>query len=740
MHRKVRRKRILRTVLFIGTAVTALHVVVSGRIAAWVDQAAKAQEETVVANGIDQRFKEIEKLVIPNVVWDDAVRNLDNRFEPDWAHKNVGLFFYGSFQFSFAAVLDAGDKPIFGMFDGADMSGIGLQAWEDPIRYVVASVRSAEQARSQQQPRNFAVADNLRFPIQKTVPRLIDGRVIALTATLVQPDFGEANITGARAPIVVTGMEVNDQFVHEFGKRYLLQDIHLHFNDSRPESGEAHVGISDENGRVLATLDWTPEAPGSRLLTQVLPWTLMVVGSLLATALVLLRRGLIAKDDLNASEMRAVDIANHDALTGLWNRHAVEERLVGLAASAALWQQGPAILCLDLDHFTQLNDRLGHDIGDEVLRQTAFRLASICGDDHLCARFGGDAFAVLQLRGGPDRAMKLAQTIVAAFAEPFQITTAGLRITCSVGVGAAGPEILDAREMMRRADLALFRAKADGRCCYRVYDDAMDAELQERGQLTEALRHDLSAGKLKVVYQPQIDAGGELIGAEALVRWTHEVRGAISPSTFIPLAERAGMIDQLGEYVFRQVLKDREILPDIKVAVNISPAHFQMPGFVDRILCLVGEQRDQIAKIELEVTETVLMEEATQVEGTLEALRRAGFSIALDDFGTGFSSLSYLRRLPIDKVKIDRSFISDLSSDSRRAYAMIKAIVELAHALDLEVLAEGVETREQWKALASAGCSQIQGYLVGAAVTAPALRALAEQRLCFLIDRESSAA
>ncbi|MES1199590.1 MAG: EAL domain-containing protein [Pseudomonadota bacterium] len=671
------------------------------------DLAAKQREQTVVSNGFAARISEVEALIVPNVVWDDAVRHLDNHFDLAWARDNIGNFFDSSGNFQFSLVLDAADRPIYGMRDGAEASPSQLEPVASAANLLLSNVRREEDALSRL---HVAPDYGLHHPIQSSTPIWVDGRLFIVTATLVQSDFGHARITHARAPVVVTGRELDDAYLASMTDRYLLQNLHLHEGDSRPELHEAHAPIYDLARHDVATLDWTPQTPGTHLLGRVLPWMLGTVFVLLVATLALYARSRRQATQLAQREQRSLHMAYHDALTGISNRAHFEELLTDMSLLAKQSGRPYALHCIDLDRFKELNDTHGHQIGDELLKLVAERLNSLCGEHVVSARLGGDEFALLQNLEHGDSAAALAEAVVAQLSKPFDLSIGPKTLGCSVGTARSETEPCEPLEMLRRADMALYRAKSEGRNCCRLYNAEMDSVLTAMRRLKDDLRADMAAGGLSMVYQPQVRLSGEVVGLEALVRWTHAEQGPISPAIFVPLAEEGGLIKVLGEFTLRQAATDSLRWPHLKIAVNVSATQIQDPTFVERAKRIVEEAGASPRNIEIELTEGVFFGGEEETRTTLDALHEAGFSIALDDFGTGYSSLSYLQRFPIDKIKIDRSFVIALGQDPK-ADALFTAIVKLAGALDMRVIAEGVETNEQWLTLTRAGCPKIQGYI-----------------------------
>lgn len=435
--------------------------------------------------------------------------------------------------------------------------------------------------------------------------------------------------------------------------------------------------------------------------------------------------------ELRASEAQAHHLAFHDVLTGLPNRALFEDRL-NHAVTRTQHAGKIAVMMLDLDRFKHVNDTLGHHAGDNLIRELSIRLSKLVGAQDTIARLGGDEFAIVQASiAGDDDAKDLCDRILAVVEQPYDVAGHQVFVGISIGVVIAPDAGLDRIDLLRKADIALYRAKAEGRNRYRIFTPEMDETVNIRKTIEDDLREALVTGKgLEVAYQPQIAfGGGAIVGVEALARWRHPERGCIQPSQFIPVAEQTGLINQLGDWVLRQACVASRRWPGLFVSVNLSPVQFRSKGFAERVVRIVGECGVDPRRIELEVTESVLLDEEGGTIEALRLLRGAGFRIALDDFGTGYSSLGYLHRFDVDKIKIDRSFTQSLGQGSKAA-AVIKAIVSLGHAMDLTVTAEGVETEVQKNFLHTAGCNEMQGYLFS--------RALSAEHVTRMLDRPTS--
>jgi diguanylate cyclase (GGDEF)-like protein/PAS domain S-box-containing protein len=416
------------------------------------------------------------------------------------------------------------------------------------------------------------------------------------------------------------------------------------------------------------------------------------------------------------AEARIAYMAHHDALTGLPNRVMFNERLAADLAKVAADGERLAVHCLDLDHFKSVNDTLGHPVGDLLLRQVAERLSSCLRKSDMVARLGGDEFAVVQTPIiDPDEASKLAGRLIEVLSQPFALDGHDVVIGASIGIALAPDDGDGADALLRNADMALYRAKSEGRGTSHFFEPEMDRRLQARRTLEVDLRKAFASGEFELYYQPLVNVrSGQVCGFEALIRWHHPERGMISPAEFIPLAEEIGLIVPIGDWVLRQACRQAATWPgDIHVAVNLSPVQFRSRGVVRAVLTALGHSGLAPHRLELEITESVLLGETDANIATLHQLRGLGVKIAMDDFGTGYSSLSYLRSFPFDKIKIDRSFVHEMV-ERPDCIAIVRAVAGLGASLGIATTAEGVETVEQLDRIRAEGCTEVQGYLFSA--------------------------
>jgi len=411
------------------------------------------------------------------------------------------------------------------------------------------------------------------------------------------------------------------------------------------------------------------------------------------------------------NEARIRHLARHDALTDLPNRIEFLEQMAKTEAGLARGEKA-AVLYIDLDHFKAVNDTLGHAVGDEVIKQASARLWGTTRETDVLARLGGDEFALLMRPiDGADAAARVADRIIKAIGAPMHINGQQIEIGVSVGIAVGPGDGVKTDTLVKNADLALYRAKSEGRSTYHFFETGMDAELQQRRSIEAGLRLALQREELRLVYQPLLGLGENRVSCvEALLRWDHEGR-TISPVEFIPIAEETGLIATIGEWVLREACKTAASWPgDVRVAVNLSPVQFKSRELVSMVKSALSDAHLPASRLELEITESLLLADNDTNLKALHDLRAMGVRISMDDFGTGYSSLSYLRSFPFDKIKIDRSFMREITT-RKDDQAIIKAVIGLGQSLGMTTTAEGVETEDQLDMVRSFGASEVQGFL-----------------------------
>ena len=684
--------------------------------------------------------------------------------EPDteWLDENVGARMFDLFNVHETYILDSEDRPVYASV-GRERADPGAYARIAPVVGRFVSLARGETRRpggrsnlnerlpgSPPAPMQFPPISGFSddpltvYPTVRTTPSVLHatdlvriGDRIAFVSAMPMARVAEGQSASVgRAPMLVSLRYVDAPFLQQVSRHNYLTDARLAF-ESEIEPGEVSSPLMNSDGVPIATLFWKPMPAGQAVVQSLLLPAAGVFGviALLVLVMALRMRRLMLQDmthvaeleqahlELQAKEAQAHHLAYHDALTGLPNR-AMFNDSADSALTRARHGAQMAILLLDLDRFKYVNDRFGHLAGDALIQEVGRRLVRVIGRADAVARLGGDEFAILLQEDDFARGIEpTLDRILEQMRLPFEITGNQAHVGVSIGVAVAPEYGTDRTELMRKADIALYRAKDEGRDCYRFFSESMDESVQLRAVLESELRSALASGEgLGVHYQPVIDSGErKVIGFEALLRWHHPGRGWISPEIFVPVAEETGLITPLGDWVLHETCAVAREWPELTIAVNMSPTQFCDEGLADRLCAIVREAGVSPCQFELEVTEGVVLDQNETVRGALRRLRAEGFRVALDDFGTGYSSLRYLRDFEVDKIKIDKSFIQSLGH-TMDAGAIVTAVVTLGRAMGLQVTAEGVETADQESFLRSAGCSQLQGFLFSRAVPMSELR------------------
>ncbi|MBN9143648.1 MULTISPECIES: putative bifunctional diguanylate cyclase/phosphodiesterase [unclassified Novosphingobium] len=681
------------------------------------DDVALSMQMQTAERGYRNRLTSFAAMVQPRLETEDALRHLTGAFDPAWAESNLALYFLDRNNITRLIVVDGRDRPLFFAVDGRRVDpGMISGAYASAMAGLLGRTRAAEASIPPSK------VDALPQPIQFTNILFAENQLYIMTSTLVRSHAGALG-----GPVVITMAPVDRSVLSIFGVGKLVNNFRVTI-DLRADDNTAVLPLQDLSGKVVAGLAWDRRNPGSDLLVRLM-WPmaamlllLLLLGISLARQTHRYARGLIL------SEARARHLAFHDTLTQLPNRALMFERLNQLRSLARRSGMDVAVLCLDLDRFKEVNDTLGHPAGDTLIRAAGRRLANLLRDTDTVARLGGDEFVILQPHSGAPGAAHLAERIINAFDRPFDIDGQVVEIGCSIGITIINDPDISASEVLRQADLALYCSKEKGRNRATFFEPEMDAALRIRRQLEMDLREALNEEMLHMVYQPQVDAQGRMRGVEALVRWNHPEKGLIPPNAFVVLAEESGLIAQLGAFTVGRVFAETRNWHGVPVAINVSALQLRSPNFMAMISRLVAQHAIDPRQYEFEITETVLLGDDAATRDNIATLKQEGFAIALDDFGTGYSSLSSLQRFAVDRIKIDRAFVRNLDDEDEDAIRLIQAIIQLAQALDLDVIAEGVETEGQRARLLECGCDHFQGFLFSRPVSAEALGQMIEAR------------
>ncbi len=521
----------------------------------------------------------------------------------------------------------------------------------------------------------------------------------------------------SQVPVLVAYQHVDQPFLDALAARQSIGRIAL----TQGKIGKALLAlpVSSADDRVAAHLVWLPDRPGDLIRERLVPMTLVMVIAVFIFSTIVFAHVQRVAMNLAKSEERAQRLAGHDALSGLPNRLLYGDRLDQELNRMRRGGEGLAVLFLDLDRFKDVNDTYGHEAGDDLIKQVARRLSDLLRGADTLARFGGDEFAIIQTGvRGPRDVEALARRILDCVGLPFEVPGGVVSIGISIGIALAPDNGEERETLMRLADTALYQAKNDGRNRYSFFERQMDEALRLRKIVEDDLRLAITADELTLYYQPLVSADGEtIVGLEALVRWPHPRHGLISPGQFISIAEERGLIIPLGDWVLRRACRDAMRWPHLRMAVNVSPIQFRHKDFVASVTRVIEASGIDPTRLEIELTEGVVVADADAAEAAMMDLRALGVRLALDDFGTGYSSLIYLRRFAFDKIKIDRSFLESMEPTGESAI-LVHSVVHLGRALGLTVTAEGVETKEQHRFLQAVGCHELQGFLFSKPVPA----------------------
>ncbi len=630
-------------------------------------------------------------------------------YDPDWAERHLGTWLEGYFGHDVVAVFDGADHLTYVRFrDGTTTPPAGLTA-------DLADSLNLLRGRLKVIPSRVLPVDAAQTPVRPGrhtafIQRFL-GRpaIVAAVAVGEDSDLAAGN---AGAPIVVSIKYIGAAMLRDIGSD--LQVANLHSLDAAAPAGRDATDLSDLAGKPIVRVAWKPSTPGREVVLSVAPFVAVALGGFALLVALVMRYMRRAGDAIASGESQLRHLAMHDPVCGLPNRLFFGERLETVIADVRAGGPTAAIFYIDLDHFKDVNDTLGHHIGDALILNVTQRLSRILRGNDLVARLGGDEFAIITSCASDSYSLQaIAGRIISAVCAPYSISGHNIIIGASIGIAVIDRRAGDAADILRYADMALYRAKNEGRNRACIYDAAMDADLSNRKLLEGDLLHAIQSDGLKAAYQPIVNASGDVVvGVEALARWNHPTLGEVPPSQFIPIAEHSGLIIELGEWMLRRACIDGRDWPGVTVAVNVSPLQFRRSDFVELIERILKETEFDASRLELELTESTLLGNFETAELSMLRLKAIGVRFALDDFGTGYSSLLYLRRFPFDKLKIDSSFVRSIEK-APDAAAIVHAVVSLGRGLGMKVTAEGVENAEQHLFLRAAGVHSMQGYRFG---------------------------
>jgi diguanylate cyclase (GGDEF)-like protein len=682
------------------------------------DEVAVGHERQLLAGTLKNYGERILREVENAATSEAAVRHVRTASDPAWARDRVGLGLETFFDHDDIFVFNSQDSVIYSLVERQSI----LPTWFADGRPTLDAVLKFMRGRNpdlhnaillNEQPPN----EGNVHPRAAVIVRLL-GRPAVIAGVAVGTIAGVPAEIDDTTPIMISVKFIDHDVLDTIAAQLRLSNLRK-VPDAPLPRGDFMYVLSTPDGESIARFAWTPKQPGAEIVHSVVPFIAVALAGFALLAAFVLRYMRRTAATIAAGESRLRHLAMHDPLCGLPNRIFFGERLETVIDDVRAGAPPAAVFYIDLDHFKDVNDTLGHPVGDELIRNVTLRLSNTLRGGDLVARLGGDEFAVISSIGDDGtKLLTMAQRIIATICAPYSIGGQNIVIGASIGIAVIDTNSGGAADIMRYADMALYRAKNEGRNRACIYDAAMDADLSIRKLLEGDLREAIENDGLRLLYQPIMNKSGEtVLGVEALCRWTHPTRGEIGPTEFIAIAEHSGLIIELGAWVLRRACIDGRAWPGLTVAVNVSPLQFRRTDFVPTVERILAETQFDPARLELELTETVLLGNVDAAESGMRRLKALGIKLALDDFGTGYSSLLYLRSYPFDKLKIDRSFVRSIEKAADAA-AIVHAVVSLGRGLGMKVTAEGVETADQQLFLRAAGVHSMQGYRFGRPVTA----------------------
>ncbi len=703
----------LRLVVPIGVivAVAIICIIVAVLTSARrADEVSFNREQELIQQAITDRGTRVLRELESVAATQRAVEAIARNYNAPWVERRVGNWLETYFDHDLVAVVDASDKIEYTRSRSSDARG--AINWPFELAAILDLLRGRAGATLNGVVPIAVAPDLVRSSRIAVLIQRFTERPAIVAAVAVGSD-ADLTAGNAGAPIVVAVKYIDDAMLREIGNRLQLPELRL-LDDRANDHDMPVIAMADAQGSAVARFAWKPTRLGGQIVGRVLPFMLVALAGFAALIGLVMYHMRRTAEKIAAGETQLRHLALHDPVCGLPNRIYFGERLESMIDEVRRGGPSAAVFFIDLDHFKDVNDTLGHHVGDELILNVTKRLSHVMHEDDLVARLGGDEFAIVTICGSDSYSLQaIAGRILAAVCSPYSISGHNIVIGASIGIAVIDRGAKDAGDILRYADMALYRAKNEGRNRACIYDAAMDADLSQRKLLEGDLLHAIRNDGLNAAYQPIVNASGDkMIGVEALARWTHPTAGVIPPSEFIPIAENSSLIFELGEWMLRRACLDGREWPGLTVAVNVSPLQFRRPDFVDLVERILKETAFDPSRLELELTESTLLGNLEMAELSMLRLKAIGVRFALDDFGTGYSSLQYLRRFPFDKLKIDSSFVRSIET-APDAASIVHAVVSLGRGLGMKVTAEGVETAEQHLFLRAAGVHSMQGYRFG---------------------------
>jgi diguanylate cyclase (GGDEF)-like protein len=674
------------------------------------DRLAIEQQRSLVENALAQSIDRVAHDQESSTIWTEAARQVKApQLDYTWLDGNLGVWFYTYYDHDEVFLVNRANQPVYAVRAGRR---VAPTLFNSQLAAIAAPL-IADLKRQRARP---SVANGTLMSPGSADFAIVSGHPAIVSVKPIIPERGSSDRSLDAGFMHVSVVFLDGSFARSLTRGLRIDDPAFVLS---PPANLPWVELRSRDGRVLSYLAWSAFQPGTLISRDILPvmaCAMILVGTIIFFLVKSLRGRTL---ELHASEAQAKYFASHDPLTGLANRSLFHERVRRELLRARADSRQVAYLYLDLDGFKAINDTYGHAAGDDLIRIVATEISGVVADQETVARVGGDEFAILLIdMRDLTEVEALCARLAAVFESPFHIGESTVSVGVSIGIALAGRDLIDATELARKADIAMYEAKAAGGG-WAFFSPAMDASRRGRREMADELRAALQSGdELTVHYQPIFTARGlQLTGIEALARWRHPTRGWIDPSTFIRLAEECGLIDDLGVWMLRQACAAARSWPIETIAVNASAVQFRDPDFADRVLTILAEVGLQPGRLEIEITETAMIDNAAACGLNMSSLHAAGVVITLDDFGTGYSSFSHLNGFPIDRVKIDRSLVA-ATGPGGEGQSIVRWIVNIAKASGLKVTAKGIETNAQQQFLSRIGVTDLQGNYLGEALPA----------------------
>jgi diguanylate cyclase (GGDEF)-like protein len=723
--------------LLVGLA--ALLLVLLFYSASSMNQSASHAQRALINNALSLRLVQSLSELRSVAWWDEMViKSHGQGFDADWLDVEVGVFVTTSYKHDRILVLDTQNRPIYGFGADERLDPVKQEQFARLVQPLAEQIRGGKNISPRITDASFtddlaeesAITDR-RYGRGAAAILSNGGRPVFVAAMEITPSL-DKTLESKRPHILVSVTDVNAAVLKDIGRSVLIGDL-SYAAHSTPATDTFPVRSDD--GKAMGSLNWTPKQPGNKLISDLLPAILIVLIAAMVSIAALFKRLLGSTRELAKREIEAQYLANHDALTGLPNRRMLATRLAVLRDEHDATRTSISVACIDLDRFKDINDTLGHQAGDELIKAVARRIESRTLPGDMIARLGGDELAVIRLHQHVNEAERLSNMVIGSFEAPFSVLGHEIETKASLGVTSA---TLDRPfdDIMREADIALYEAKAMGRGRAEHFLAPMAAKLEKRHAIEVDLRRAIANRELTLNYQPIIEAAtGRISSVEALVRWHSATHGHVSPEIFVGIAEETGMMAGLGHFIIEQAMEDSQRWPHLTTAINISPAQLRSATIVGELVGAAKRFGVSPQMITIEITETLLMANDARTLKILNQLKEHGFSLALDDFGTGYSSLAYIRDFPFDRLKIDRRFIKGVDQDPQ-ALAIVEGVVNFGRILGHEIIAEGIETEQEMQAMQRAGCTHLQGFVFSKPLSADHIEALSNTSSRLAAKRE----